>query len=264
MDGGKSEANAIQIAWGVLRNWASGRGKVTAETRAKAVRLLAELDALRARAHATPDSHNHSITNGKALDMAMPQALAQALAAKRSGTTGVASAGDGPRVVTNAGVKPGTAVPTRKLNPRAQAIHDKLVAKGVKPAAARVMAVRAATRPAKAATPKVRATNAVSMAVTPKLKGTTAVSMAADPGGLDLAMAIATRRKLAASGNAIPDGKLGGRFPITSRSSLRNAIAAHGRARPEDQAKVARHIVRQARRMGATDMVTPAITAAAR
>lgn len=131
MDGGKTESNAIQIAWGVLRNWATGRGQVTAATRAKAVRLLAELDALRARAHATPDL-SHSDTDRKVLDMAMPPALAKALAVRNAGTVGPAVAAAAPP----------------KMSRKAQAIHDKLVAKGVKPHVARKLAVRAASRAA--------------------------------------------------------------------------------------------------------------------
>lgn len=56
------------------------------------------------------------------------------------------------------------------------------------------------------------------------------------------------REKLAGKA-AMADGS----FPIATRSDLRNAIAAFGRAK--NQAAVARHIKRRARALGATDML---------
>jgi hypothetical protein len=49
---GKSISNAIQIAVGVVKNWASGQGDVNPDTRAKAARAVAEWNAKRARAKA--------------------------------------------------------------------------------------------------------------------------------------------------------------------------------------------------------------------
>jgi uncharacterized protein YdaT len=50
---GHSESEAIQLAVGVVKNWASGEGHVTAKTRAKAAAALAEWEAKKAAAHAT-------------------------------------------------------------------------------------------------------------------------------------------------------------------------------------------------------------------
>ena len=47
-----SEAEAIQMALGVLRRWASGAGKVTPEVRAASAKAIADYAALKARAHA--------------------------------------------------------------------------------------------------------------------------------------------------------------------------------------------------------------------
>jgi 2'-5' RNA ligase len=47
-----SEAEAIQMALGVLRRWASGGGKVTPEVRAASAKAIADYAALKARAHA--------------------------------------------------------------------------------------------------------------------------------------------------------------------------------------------------------------------
>lgn len=52
MRDGHSESEAIQLAIGVIQNWASGRGKVTAKTQAKASAALAEWNAKKAASHA--------------------------------------------------------------------------------------------------------------------------------------------------------------------------------------------------------------------
>lgn len=57
------------------------------------------------------------------------------------------------------------------------------------------------------------------------------------------------RRRMAASGQAMPDGS----FPIANREDLRNAIQSVGRASNYDAAK--RHIMRRARALGAMDML---------
>ena len=47
---GKSISNAIQIAIGVIKNWAHGRGDVNADTRAKASAALAQWTKMKASA----------------------------------------------------------------------------------------------------------------------------------------------------------------------------------------------------------------------
>lgn len=49
---GHSESQAIQLAVGVVKNWASGQGHVTSKTRAKAAAALAEWEAKKAASHA--------------------------------------------------------------------------------------------------------------------------------------------------------------------------------------------------------------------
>jgi hypothetical protein len=49
---GKSISNAIQIAIGTIQRWARGQGDVSADTRAKAAKALAQWTAMRARAKA--------------------------------------------------------------------------------------------------------------------------------------------------------------------------------------------------------------------
>lgn len=53
MTKGRSESEAIEMAIGVIRNWAEGKGKVTAATRARAAKALASWNALKAKAHAS-------------------------------------------------------------------------------------------------------------------------------------------------------------------------------------------------------------------
>ena len=49
---GHTESEAIQLAVGVVKNWAAGEGHVTAKTRAKAAAALAEWEAKKAASHA--------------------------------------------------------------------------------------------------------------------------------------------------------------------------------------------------------------------
>lgn len=58
-----------------------------------------------------------------------------------------------------------------------------------------------------------------------------------------------SRRQMAASGQAMPDGS----FPIANRTDLRNAIQSVGRA--SNYAAARRHIIRRARALGASDML---------
>lgn len=45
---GKSVSNAIQMAWGVARNWCRGQGNVSSATRARACAAVAKMEAMRA------------------------------------------------------------------------------------------------------------------------------------------------------------------------------------------------------------------------
>lgn len=58
-----------------------------------------------------------------------------------------------------------------------------------------------------------------------------------------------TRRRLAASGEAMPDGS----YPIVTVEDLRNAIQAFGRA--DDPQATKEHIKRRARALGQTDLL---------
>lgn len=66
-----------------------------------------------------------------------------------------------------------------------------------------------------------------------------------------------TRKKLAKTGKALPDGGTGsgGRFPIRNESDLRKAIRAVGRARPEDRGKVRAFIKRRAAALGLSHLI---------
>lgn len=51
MRDGHSESEAIQLAIGVMKNWAAGEGKVTPKTRAKAAAAIAQWEAMKAASH---------------------------------------------------------------------------------------------------------------------------------------------------------------------------------------------------------------------
>lgn len=53
MKHGKSESEATQLAIGVVRNWASGKGNVSPEVRAAAAKAVAQFEALRAKSKAS-------------------------------------------------------------------------------------------------------------------------------------------------------------------------------------------------------------------
>lgn len=59
----------------------------------------------------------------------------------------------------------------------------------------------------------------------------------------------AARRRMAESGEAMPDGS----FPIANRADLRNAIQSVGRASNYEAAR--RHIISRARALNAEDML---------
>ena len=52
MKRGKTESEAIRLAIGVLKNWASGKGNVSAKVRAAAAKAIAEWNAMKGSAHA--------------------------------------------------------------------------------------------------------------------------------------------------------------------------------------------------------------------
>lgn len=58
MKDGKDRSEAIQIAIGVVKNWASGGGKVTPEVRAASAKAVAEWEALKARADSSGKSEH--------------------------------------------------------------------------------------------------------------------------------------------------------------------------------------------------------------
>lgn len=49
---GRSESQAIQMAVGIVKRWAKGGGKVSAEVRAAAAKAVAEWEALKTKSHA--------------------------------------------------------------------------------------------------------------------------------------------------------------------------------------------------------------------
>lgn len=69
---GHSESQAIQLAVGVVKNWAAGKGKVTAKTRAKAAAAVAEWEAKKGASHATRDALVEASSSGLLLPKGNP------------------------------------------------------------------------------------------------------------------------------------------------------------------------------------------------
>ena len=59
------------------------------------------------------------------------------------------------------------------------------------------------------------------------------------------------RKRLAATGKALPDGS----YPIRNEKDLKNAIQAYGRAKPEDRSKVRSHIIKRAKALGKKSLI---------
>lgn len=65
----------------------------------------------------------------------------------------------------------------------------------------------------------------------------------------------AERERLGDQGHAVDLGQDKPSYPISNEGDLRNAIRAYGRSNPGDRAKVRRHIMSEARRLGRTDLI---------
>jgi hypothetical protein len=82
---GMDKSKAIQVALGTVKNWASGQGAVRPEVRAAATTALAQWEAAKAKAHATPNKVSLSqpmtllravLDGTSAIDLAVPADIA--------------------------------------------------------------------------------------------------------------------------------------------------------------------------------------------
>jgi 2'-5' RNA ligase len=88
--GGRTLDSAIPIAVGTIRNWAEGKGKVSAAVRARAAEAIAEWEAKRAKAKATPNHsvHDEELTAEDLADVAtLTEGLSLQLEERDMGTT---------------------------------------------------------------------------------------------------------------------------------------------------------------------------------
>lgn len=120
--------------------------------------------------------------------------------------------------------------------PGEKAIYDKLIAKGVSPAMAKIMCKKAVVK-AKS-TEAARSQSGVSLAAVPTNLRTDAREEAAD------------------KGEAMPDGS----FPIRSLAELDKARQAFGRVSPDKADAVKRFMLKRARALGASQDVIDAIS----
>jgi len=119
--------------------------------------------------------------------------------------------------------------------PGEKAIYDKLVAKGVSPALAKIMCKKAAAKENSAET--ARPQSGVSLTVPENLR-------------------VDARQKAADEGDAMPDGS----FPIRSLAELDKARQAFGRVSPDKADAVKRFMLKRARALGASQDVIDAIS----
>jgi hypothetical protein len=86
----KSVSNAIQMAIGIVRNWARGQGGVSAATRGKAAAAVAEYEAKRAKAHLTKaDAAELDEGDDEVAELASDPALIAKAEARESASTGI-------------------------------------------------------------------------------------------------------------------------------------------------------------------------------
>lgn len=86
---GHTESEAIQLAIGVIKDWAEGKGNVTAKTRAKAAATVAEWEAKKAAAHAERAAGERGfVTEGGTAGVLLPVASKPHLP-KRGGARGI-------------------------------------------------------------------------------------------------------------------------------------------------------------------------------
>lgn len=89
---GMPESKAIQVAIGVCRNWASGRGGVHPEVKAAAAKALAEWEKDKMTARATPNRSDHANETGSGtVDLAVSPVFGES----------TVSSSDGPRATVN-------------------------------------------------------------------------------------------------------------------------------------------------------------------
>jgi hypothetical protein len=120
--GGKTESEATQMTWGIIRRWSRGGGGVHPEVQAAAVKALADLKVKSARAHAQSSEHANDRAGWTAVELSIGLATAP--------QGGSAAAGSGwneaahPRVPAGQagggqfGAKGGTAPAVRHLSPQ--------------------------------------------------------------------------------------------------------------------------------------------------
>jgi hypothetical protein len=133
------------------------------------------------------------------------------------------------------------------LSGPAKAIYDKLVAKGVKPAVARKMALKAAAKAGSADDG-----DNDSDAVSTTRRGGRVVRLA---GAGDLSTD--ARNTAADKGQAMSDGS----YPVRNLAELDKARQAFGRANPADRGKLKAFLLRRAKALGAGQDVIDAIQA---
>lgn len=254
---GHPESQAVQLAVGTVQRWARGEGHVSAKTRAKAAAALAEWEAKKTAAHALPNARSHTAEEADVtVDLASFDPAKHPRAPKGTGAGGrfvPLSQGSGYTSTGKGAQADRVKTLQRLLNAHGAALKVDGM-DGPKTTAALIAYQRAhGLTPDGIYGPKThRSLTATSTTGRPTKGRVVAMSNSGRFAVVDLAAGpdTATRRQLAAKGQALP----GGRFPVTGRVSLAKAVRAVGRAKGSHDA-VRRFLIGRAKTLGATDLI---------
>lgn len=274
---GHSRERAIQLAVGTVKNWASGQGNVSAATRARAAKAVAEWEAKKARAHsmsasttrtldmaACPNCHTTLTVDLAARKKKDPNAYQSSNGLKAQGQAADGGGGDFNSKHPRAGKgnpTGGQFITAGSTGNEARGAEEAIGAKpdGVIDAAdvAKIKEFQKAN--GLVVDGKIGTQTADQIREGDVRKGGKRTKV--KPGAL-----LPVDRQLLrengvrqANTSAPSDGAVdlaakgampGNRFPVPDVEHLRKAVRAYGRAKPADKPKVKRHIIARAKAMG--------------
>jgi peptidoglycan hydrolase-like protein with peptidoglycan-binding domain len=276
MRSGHSRERAIQLAVGTVKNWASGQGNVSAATRARAAKAVAEWEAKKARAHsmsasttrtldmaACPNCHTRLVVDLAPKGEPPNQTKTQTGTLKQNAQAAGGGGGDFNSKHPRAGKgnpTGGQFITAGSTGNEARGAEEAIGAKpdGViddadvakikefQKANGLVVDGKIGTQTAdqiregdvRKGGKRTKVKPGALLAVDRQLLRENGVRQANTSAPSDGAVDLA--------GGAMP----GGRFPVPDVNHLRKAVRAYGRAKPADKPKVKRHIIARAKAMG--------------
>jgi hypothetical protein len=290
---GHSMPRATALAVGTAKNWASGKGNVSAATRARAAKAVAEWEAMKGRAHSM------SVPSQRAVDLAAKKQKAPASDPKVKaaqdaqqqqiqggsgdfnskhpragaggptggqfitlGSGGASASQDEQDQVKAAQFALGIGLTGQMSKDDVEAIKSYQKANGLQvdgKIGAQTAAALAETNDAGGGDPnagrKAASVKPGALSDSDRKRLVKSHKAAADRVGRFQNSTLS----MSASGRytvSLAGGAMpGGRFPVPDRTHLKKAVLAYGRAKPEDKPKVKRHIKARAKALGAAHML---------